>query len=201
MDKTVLVRNRNNGSTGYTIPEKNLWRNFAPGETKRIPLQELQELQYQPGGEYTLKNLLIVEDQDALSILNMQVEPEYNYTESDIRNILLNGTLDQLRDFLDFAPAGGIEICKDIAVKEEIPDVRKRDIISQVTGFDINSAIMVNKIMDAEDEKPQEQKKERRTATAATTTEGTKQRRAAIPETSSSTEEKPAAARYKILSK
>jgi hypothetical protein len=197
MSKLILVRNRNNGSTGYTIPEKNLWRSFAPGETKQIPLEELQELQYQPGGDYMLKNLLIIEDQDALNVLNMQVEPEYNYTENDIRNILLNGTLDQLRDFLDFAPAGGIEICKDIAVKEEIPDVRKREIISQATGFDINSAIMVNKVMDAEDEKPQEQKKERRTAVA----EGTKQRRVAVPETSSSAEEKPTAAKYKILSK
>jgi hypothetical protein len=197
MSKLISVRNRNNGSTGYTIPEKNLWRSFAPGETKQIPLEELQELQYQPGGDYMLKNLLIIEDKDALDALNMQVEPEYNYTENDIRNILLNGTLDQLRDFLDFAPAGGIEICKDIAVKEEIPDVRKREIISQATGFDINSAIMVNKVMDAEDEKPQEQKKERRVAVA----EGTKQRRVAVPETSSSAEEKPAAAKYKILSK
>jgi hypothetical protein len=197
MSKLISVRNRNNGSTGYSIPEKNLWRNFAPNETKKIPLEELQELQYQPGGDYMLKNLLIIEDQDALDVLNMQVEPEYNYTESDIRDILLNGTLDQLRDFLDFAPAGGIEICKEIAVKEEIPDVRKREIISQATGFDINSAIMVNKVMDAEDEKPQEQKKERRTAVA----EGTKQRRVAVSETSSSAEEKPAAAKYKILSK
>ena len=178
MSKLISVRNRNNGSTGYTIPEKNLWRNFAPNETKKIPLEELQELQYQPGGDYILKNLLIVEDQDALDVLNMQVEPEYNYTESDIRDILLNGTLDQLRDFLDFAPAGGIEICKEIAVKEEIPDVRKREIISQATGFDINSAIMVNKVMDAEDEKPQDTKKERRVATDA---EGEKKRRMPAP--------------------
>ena len=185
MSKLISVRNRNNGSTGYSIPEKNLWRNFAPNETKKIPLEELQELQYQPGGDYMLKNLLVVEDQDALDILNMQVEPEYNYTESDIRNILLNGTLDQLRDFLDFAPAGGIEICKEIAVKEEIPDVRKRDIISQATGFDINSAIMVNKVMDeevAEEEAP-------------------KQRRVAIEEPKQETPKRKAAApKYNVVS-
>lgn len=179
-EKTLIsVRNRNNGFTGYSIPDKGIWRNFAPNETKKVTLEELRQLQYQPGGDYTLANLLVVEDKSALEILNMQVEPEYNYTESDIRNLLLNGTLDQLKDFLDFAPDGAIDIAKTIAIKEEIPDVRKRDIISKATGFNINNAINVNHIMDTEDEESTSEKKERRVAAPKTEDTTQKQRRTA----------------------
>lgn len=176
-EKTLVsVRNRNNGFTGYSIPDKGIWRNFAPGEVKKISLEELQQLQYQPGGDYTLENLLVIEDKEALEKLNMTVEPEYNYTEADIKNLLLNGSLDQLKDFLDFAPDGAIEIAKEIAVNEEIPDVRKRDAISEATGFNINNAINVNHAMAEDDEPKQEQPtKTRRVAPA--NTEGTKTRR------------------------
>ena len=179
-EKTLIsVRNRNNGFTGYSIPDKGIWRNFNIGETKKISLEELRQLQYQPGGEYVLENLLVVEDEEALKALNMTVEPEYNYTKEDIENLLLNGTLDQLRDFLDFAPDGAIELAKEIAVVEEIPDVRKRDIISEATGFNINSAIGVNHAMaDDNDSEKEETKKERRVAPSSTTTTG---RRTAVP--------------------
>ncbi len=200
----ISVRNRNNGSTGYTLPDRNLWRSFAPGETKKIPFEELQQLQYQPGGDYTLKNLLVVENKEALAMLNMEVEPEYNYTEEDIRKLLLSGTIDQLKDFLDFAPDGAIELCKNIAVGEEVPDVRKRDIISKATGFNINNAINVNHIMNAEDEKPQEEKKERRVKTDAEEP-ATKQRRTSPITSSSESEatEKPVSAvpNYKVVTK
>ena len=179
-DKTLIsVRNRNNGYTGYSIPDKGIWRNFNVGETKKISLEELRQLQYQPGGEYVLENLLVVEDEEALKALNMTVEPEYNYTKEDIENLLLNGTLDQLRDFLDFAPDGAIELAKEIAVVEEIPDVRKRDIISEVTGFNINSAIGVNHAMaDDNDSEKEEAKKERRVSPSTPSVTG---RRAAVP--------------------
>ena len=73
----------------------------------------------------------------------MEVEPEYNYTEEDIRNLLLNGTLDQLKDFLDFAPTGAIEIAKNIAVEETgtsdagttvVNSVSLQDVIDKLRG-------------------------------------------------------------------
>lgn len=199
----IPVRNRNNGFTGYRIPDRNIWRNFAPGETKQISLDELQQLQYQPGGDYTLKNLLVVESAEALGALNMAVEPEYNYTEADIRNILLSGSLDQLKDFLDFAPGGAIEICKEIAVREEIPDTRKRQAISEATGFSIDNAINVNHAIDAEPEKPAKVKKERRVQNAETA--GTKQRRTSVPvataEPAAEIKPAPATPNYKVVTK
>ena len=43
--KTLIpVRNRNNGFTGYEIKDRGIWRNFAPGETKKIELEENKNL-------------------------------------------------------------------------------------------------------------------------------------------------------------
>ena len=197
MDGKVLisVRNRNNGNTGYELKDRGIWRNFAPGEVKRVEFEELQQLQYQPGGDYILNNLLVIESPEALKALNMDVEPEYNYTEDDIRKLLFDGTLDQLMDFLDFAPSGAIEIAKDIAVKEEIPDIRKRDAISNATGFNINSAISVNHAMAEENEVKEETKKERRADIPKVEVEGKRERRAAVPVS------KPSTPNYKVVEK
>lgn len=148
-EQLIKVTNRDNGFVGYQIPDMNIYRNFAPRESKMIPLTELKALQYVPGGEFTLKNLLVIDNRDALSALNMtDVEPEYFYSEDDVRKLLHQGSLDQLEDALNFAPEGVINLIKDIAVKEEIPDIRKRDLITKKTGFNVNNAIMVNHVMD-----------------------------------------------------
>ncbi len=157
----VVVRNRNNGSTGYSL-DKNFHREFEYNETKKIPLSELKHLTFVPGGQYILDNYLVVESQEALDALNMTVEPEYFYTEEQVEDILFNGSIDAFADFLDFAPNGALELAKTIAIKEQIPDVRKRNMLSEKTGLNINNAIMVNEIMDADDEPEVTEEKQRR---------------------------------------
>lgn len=196
--KLVIVRNRNNGSTGYTLPDSNVKRTFAPGESKKISIEELQSLQYAPGGDYILKNLLIIEDDIALDNLNMQVEPEYFFDEKRIRELLLdNDNMDSFLDFLDFAPDGAIEIAKDIAVKEQIPDSRKRDAISKKTGFNIDKAIEINKIMTMEDETPKENSKKERRVKAEVKKEENNGRRTAKPTVAKPTANFP---EYKVIS-
>lgn len=152
MNDSILVKvtNRDSGSTGYKLPDSGIRRTFAPRETKQIPLEELKKLQYIPGGEFLLKHLLIVNDADALSALNMEVEPEYFYTEDTIKELLLTGSMDQLEDTLNFAPEGVIDLIKKISVDIELPDMRKREMISKKTGFNIHSAITVNQVVNAE---------------------------------------------------
>ena len=161
-NKLISVRNRNCGETGYVIPDRNINRSWQPNEIKKIPFEELRAFSYMPGGLYCLNNLLVVEDQTALDALNMDVEPEYFYTEADIKRILLQGTIDEFADFLDFAPEGAIGLAKEIAVKEEIPDVRKRDMLYEKTGLNINNAIMVNKVMAEEEDAEKDAPKQRR---------------------------------------
>jgi hypothetical protein len=147
-NKLVNVRNRNNGSTGYFLADARINRTWQPNEVKQISLGELESLQWEPGGDYILKNLLVVEDAEVVKDLNMQVEPEYFYTEEEIRKVLFEGSLDALLDFLDFAPEGAIEVIKHIAVNEELPDTRKREAISKHTGFNIDTAIQINRMME-----------------------------------------------------
>ena len=178
-NKMIKVTNRANGVVGYSLPDLRLHRNFQPGESKNIALDELIQLQYIPGGEYTLKNLLIVNDKSALEeVLNIIAEPEYFYTEADVVNLLKTGTLDELKDCLDFAPKGVIEILKSKAVELEIPDTQKREAISKKTGFNIENAIMVNRIMNAG---PQETSEEDKPKTRRTTPAEKGGRRAAAP--------------------
>ena len=40
------VKNRSSSVVVYRIPESNLRREFAPGETKPIPFEELEKLTY-----------------------------------------------------------------------------------------------------------------------------------------------------------
>lgn len=157
--KLVNVRNRNHGTTSYRIADARIDRTWQPGEVKKISLDELQALQWEPGGDYILKHLLVVEDKEAVDNLNMAVEPEYFYTEEEIRKVLFEGSLDELLDYLDFAPNGGIELIKHIAVTEQLPDTRKREAISKRTGFNIDTAIQINRMMEDETSTEEEEEK------------------------------------------
>ena len=175
-DTLINVRNRNNGTTGYTLAdgakETRLW---AENEVKKITFAELKRVSYLPGGAELLRDYLVIEDPAAIEALNVgidiQEQPEYLYTENEIRDLLFNGSLDELKDFLDFSPDGGIEIAKQIAVNEELPDMRKRKIISEATGFNINTAIEINDMMKdnsiAEDAAPKKQRRVAKEAEAA----------------------------------
>ena len=188
-EKMVVVKNRNVGSTGYTF-ENGFHRKFEVNEEKKIPLSELMQLSYLPGGEYILKNCLVVNDKNALEALNMSVEPEYFYSEKEVKEILLNGTLDQLEDTLNFAPDGVIEMIKKIAVETEVPDVRKRDMISKKTGFNINNAISINhQLADGETETKEEQSGPKRKTTPLNVTPEAPTRKTVAPD------------KYKVVSK
>ena len=188
-ERIVEVTNRNSGFVGYTIKDQGIWRNFAPGETKKISLSELEALQFTPGGAYTLKNSLMIKDMDALSALNIVTEPEYFYTDKEIKELLTTGTLDQLKDCLDFAPEGVIDIIKKMAVEMELPDTQKRKAIYEKTGFSIDNAIMVNKVMeDTSDEKEDEKEVKVRRSAPVTVQDAAPSRRVELP-------------RYNIVSK
>jgi len=144
-ERFVIVKNRNAGGTGYVLNDGTR-QFFEYGEVKKIPLSQLEELSYAPGGQSILRDCLVVEDQSALEYLNIDVQPEYFYSEKDIKDILLrtdSESLDLLEDTLNFAPQGVIELIKKFAVELEIPDNRKRELIAEKTGLNVNTAINI----------------------------------------------------------
>jgi len=166
-DQVVKVKNREPGTVGYTIHElNNLRRSFAPKEIKEIKMSELRALSYVPGGLYILKNCLVINEPEAVKELIGEVEPEYFYDEARVKDLLLNGSLDQLLDCLDFAPTGVVDLVKNLAVELKINDIAKREAIKDKTGFNVDSAVKIN---EETEEKTENSEKTRRAATPATT--------------------------------
>lgn len=163
----VKVRNRSNGRSAYTLSQykdrANLRREFAPGETLEIDLEELEALTYVPGGKILLTEYLQVLDRDAIEKLQLTVEPEYDMSKDDIINLLQYGTMDAFLDCLDFAPSGVLDLIKELAVDLPLNDSAKRKAIKDKLGLDVDLAIRNNEESKSE-EKPQP-KKERRVAT------------------------------------
>ena len=62
-------------------------------------------------------------------------------------------------------------LIKDIAVKEEISDIRKRDLIYKKTGFNVNNAINVNHIMEDDSQSELEEAPKRKAAPINTAAE------------------------------
>ena len=176
LDKNEIVKitNRYDGRVGYSIPEMgNLRRSFASGETKEVTMDELRKLSYLSGGQALLDRYFVVSNEQAVTELVGDVEPEYYYTDEDVKNLLLTGSLDELKDCLDFAPKGVIELVKKYAVELKINDISKRQAIKAATGFNVDMAVYIN---EETSEEKVEEKKERRVSTKKTETVSTGRR-------------------------
>lgn len=181
LDKNTLIKvvNRDNGTVGYTIPDLgNLHRNFQPREEKEVPMEELRKLSYIPGGFVLLNDCLVIKNEEAVAELLGSVEPEYHYSEEDVKKLLLYGTMDQFMDCLDFAPQGVLDLLKSLAVDLQVSDINKREAIKAKMGFDVTKAIEINKVT-AEEEAPVE--RVRRAAPIQTSEHEAPVRRAAAP--------------------
>lgn len=141
-DTMYNVKNRSSSVVVYRIPESNLRREFAPGETKRVPFGELEKLTYQEGGRELLENFLQIIEDEVTSNLNVKREIEYNMSEQQIAALLQTGSLDAFLDALDFAPIGVIDLIKTMAVQLPLTDMAKRKALKEKTGFDVDKALI-----------------------------------------------------------
>ena len=142
MNKTqeCIVTNRSGGMVYYVIPERHIRRQFAQNETKRLTIDEIEALTFQPGGKELLMNFLQV-DPVSVEKLNMPVEPEYALTPDQIKTLLSTGSLDAFLDALDFAPQGVIDLIKQFSVELPLTDMNKVKALKDKTGFDVLAAI------------------------------------------------------------
>ena len=155
MKKVMKVTNRSSSMVIYKIPEHGIRRTFMPGEIKNITYEELTWLTYQPGGRKLMQDVLQITDAEVTQELNIRTEPEYYMNAADVKKLLLEGSMDEFLDALDFAPAGVLDLIKTYAVELPVTDTRKREAIFKATGFDVTSAI--ENSMPDEDEQPAEE--------------------------------------------
>ena len=163
--KILKVKNRSASLAVYSIPEINIRREFAPGETKNITYGELEKLSYQPGGRAIMQNFLQIIDPEATGDLGINREPEYDLSEQQIVDLMTKGSLDAFLDCLDFAPVGVIDLIKKFSVSLPLNDIDKRDALKKKTGFDVTVAL-ANMQKEKEDmDIPTVENKERRVKT------------------------------------
>ena len=176
----IRVENRDNSLVGYTIPETKILRRFNAFETKEIPMGELRQMVQDRGCYNIIINHLIIHSKEAVNELLPGVEPEYFYDLKDVDFLLAKGTDDQLLDALDFAPDGVITLIKEEAVRTELNDMRKRELILEKTGFDVTGAINIKRLSEAPEKN---EVKSRRSApiSAEEVVEQAPARRAATP--------------------
>lgn len=140
-DKMCVVKNRSASMVVYKIPEKNIHREFAPGEIKTIPYEELGMLSFQKGGRELMNGFLQIQSQEVRNDLNMKTELEYDMSEKDIIKLIEVDSLDAFLDALDFAPVGVIDLIKTLAIQLPMNDMEKRMALKKKTGFDVTAAI------------------------------------------------------------
>ena len=154
MQRPMLVTNRSSSRVYYAIPDLHITRDIAPGETIRVPYEELVHLSWKGGGRELMEQYLFITGEGADEALaNMSVcrEDESYMTREDVVELLAHGSEDELLDCIDFAPQGVLDILKDEAVKMKLNDMRKREIIREKLDFDVTTAISLSQ-PDADDD-------------------------------------------------
>lgn len=170
--KILAINNRSASLVVYSIPEDGIRREFMPGETKKIPYEELEKLAYQSGGRALMENFLQIVSEEATNELGIHTEPEYYMDEAGVVKLLKEGTLDEFLDCLDFAPIGIIDLIKSYSVSLPLSDYNKRKALKEKTGFDVDKAIENEQAEKAEDKPVETKAPERRVKTEETTPVG-----------------------------
>ena len=79
-----------------------------------------------------------------------KVEPEYNMTEKEVRELIINGSNDEWLDCLDFAPEGVIDLIKTLAIEIPLTDTVKMEQFKQKKGVDLARQIRAKQEEEAE---------------------------------------------------
>ena len=157
----IKLTNRDVGPIGYTIEDLRISRTFEANETKNVTAEEIRKLSYLPAGTYALRNNFIIWNEELVEEILHEVEPEYYYTEKEVKELVLEKSLDEFLDALDFAPASVIDMIKRISLQYEVNDVRKREALKKKTGFDVTKAIEFEREVNKDDEEDKDTPKRR----------------------------------------
>lgn len=161
MDNTkIAVQNLTNNDVVYIDDNGGVARRmvFHAQQTILVEKEVIERMQYDTGGAVLLKDFLSVKDEDMRADIGIPEDQiEYNWTKEDVKNLLTSGEEDALRDALDFAPQGIIDMIIDMAVAMPLNDRNKVEIIAEATGRNIemmiNNKLQYEKASDKAPEK------------------------------------------------
>ena len=165
-EKRVKVVNRASGSLAYKIDTLRVTRHWRkPGDYLNISIAELLELKTVRGGQSLLKNYVIIEDKEALSVLfpDQELEPEYNYGLKEIETLLYEADTEQLLDALDFAPKGVLDLIKAKSAEKLPNTTAKIEAINKKFKIDLNKVNELYQEKEILEEKPKQTRRRRTT--------------------------------------
>ena len=157
-DKIIPIQNLTASPVSYIIPETNNARHFAGQQLRNdITAGELRSLYATRGGRVLLEDYLSIKDKELAKEFNISMdsfEHEYSWTQQDVDNVLLTGSLDALKDALEFGPEGIRQLIVDRAVELHVPDNNKLAAIYEFTGRDVGNMIRLE--IELEDDTQEE---------------------------------------------
>lgn len=160
-DKLIPVQNLTASTVSYIVPETNNARHFAGQQLRKdITAGELRALYATKGGRVLIEDYLGIKDRELAKEFNISTdvfEHEYSWTQKEVDEVLQTGSVDALKDALEFGPEGIKQLIIDRAVELRIPDNNKLAAITEFTGRDVGNMIK----LDTELENPQEEKPSR----------------------------------------
>lgn len=146
LDSTLIdVRNLYDSNVSYQIAEDHRRVVFRPNEVKKIPASELRKLYFKPGGEVLLTEYLNVGNAALRKEFNIPDNvPEYEWTLSDVARVIKTGSIDELKDALEFGPEAIRDAIVSYAIDNRISDNNKRKAIEEITGINVDQAIRLH---------------------------------------------------------
>ncbi len=80
---------------------------------------------------------LFIKDADTIKLWGLQEVQEYILSVEEIKNLVVNGTMEELEDFLMYAPNSMLYSIEMVCTETEITDRRKLRMIRAYTGKDL----------------------------------------------------------------
>ena len=146
----MRIKNRSAHRVSYTITNGPS-RVFNAGEVLDIDIEEINRLMYQPGGRALIEEYLLIPAEGRAALdWQQDVQPEYDYTEDEIKHVMLKGSLDEFLDMLDFAPEGVITLVKEFAVSLPLTDMNKMEGFKEKFGYDLAAVIKNQRAVEKE---------------------------------------------------
>ena len=158
MEKKIKVKNLVNGRVGITLPDLRLNVNWdRKGQTRLIDFDTLQEALYDYGTEYMFKEgMLGIDDMETKIALGLEpegaTEPQFIKVLDDdqMKRMMTVMPIFEFKKELETIPREQILNLVDYAIQNEYSDIKKCDVLKEITGIDVISAIRLNR----EDKEP-----------------------------------------------
>lgn len=158
MEKKIKVKNLVNGRVGITLPDLRLNVNWdRKGQTRMIDFDILQEALYDYGTEYMFKEgMLGIDDMETKIALGLEpegaTEPQFIKVLDDdqMKRMMTVMPIFEFKKEIETVPREQVLNLVDYAVQNEYSDIKKCDILKEITGIDVISAIRLNR----EDKEP-----------------------------------------------